>query len=335
VICGRPSLNPNQPASITTGTTPPYDETNVVLAWKQLLEAAPACSASDGYRYDVADVGRQVLADLGTHYHKAIIRAFNAKDAAQLRALSDKLLGLLRDMDQLAGTRKEFLLGAWIADARAWGETPAEKNLCEWNARTLLTTWTVPQSHLDYANRQWNGLLGEFYFTRWQMWLDALNDAVGRDGKFDQQSFRKKIQDWEYAWTHETKTFPAQPSGDTVAIATKLLAKYSADALNPDLDAAPHLQDAQAADFMGRWRYTAEGATYEREFLPDGSAKLYRNGQSQDWNGFTWTFDDGTIVLKKTGGEMFERQVLQDRDTMLFTIDGWSPAKRVATVGEK
>jgi alpha-N-acetylglucosaminidase len=230
VICGRPSLDTNQAANPYCGTTPPYDETKVVTAWKQLLAAAPACNASDGYRYDVADVGRQVLADLGTHYHKAIIRAFMANDTAQLRLLSGKMLGLLRDMDELAGTRREFLLGAWLADARAWGETTADKNLCEWNARTLLTTWTMPQSHIDYANRQWNGLLGEYYFTRWKMWLDALN-AAGQTETFNQGSIRKKIQDWEYAWTRETKTFTSQPSGDTIAIAKKLLAKYSNDAL--------------------------------------------------------------------------------------------------------
>jgi hypothetical protein len=299
-----------------------------------LLDAAPACGDSDGYRYDVADVGRQVLADLGTHYHKAIIQAFNAKDTAKLRSLSDKQLGLLRDMDELAGTRKEFLLGVWIADARAWGETPEEKNLCEWNARTLLTTWTVPQSHIDYANRQWNGLLGDYYFNRWKMWLDALNDSAnpdvtGQDKNFNQEAVRKKIQDWEYAWTHQTNSFPAQPSGDTIAIAQKLLARYSADALDQEKISGPRLKNVTAADFIGRWRYAAEGATWEREFLPDGSAKLYRNGQPQDWKGYTWKFDDGAIVLKKTDGGIFERQVLQDRDTLLFTMGGWSPAKRV------
>jgi alpha-N-acetylglucosaminidase len=140
-------------------------------------------------------------------------------------------------MDKLAGTRGEWLLGTWIDDARAWGETPDQKNLCEWNARTLLTTWTVPQSHIDYANRQWNGLLGEFYFTRWKMWLDALNDAAGNDEKFDQEPVRKKIQDWEYSWTRQTDKFPSQPSGDTIAVAKSLFAKYAADAYDADSNA--------------------------------------------------------------------------------------------------
>jgi len=152
------------------------------------------------------------------------------------------MLGLIRDLDELTGTRKEFLLGTWIADARSWGRTPAEKNLCEWNARTLLTTWTVPQCWDDYANRHWNGLLGEFYYHRWQMWLDALNDAVGRNEKFEPKPVRKRIQDWEYAWTRQTGPFPSRPAGDTIAVAKALFAKYSADALNRDLVAAPPLK---------------------------------------------------------------------------------------------
>jgi len=330
VICGRPSLNPAQRASPSTGTTPPYDETQVVAAWKQLLEGASACGASDGYRYDVADIGREVMADLGTHYHQAIIRAFQAKDAKKLRELSDKMLGLFRDMDELTGTRKEFLLGAWVADARNWGVTPDEKNLCEWNARALLTDWTVPECWTDYANRQWNGLLGDFYYTRWKMWLDALNEAVDQDGQFNQGPVRKKIQDWEYAWTRETKTYPSQPSGDTVAIAKRLLAKYAADATDADLIKGPMFKNATAQDFMGHWQYRAEGAMWERVFTPDGSAKLYRNGQSQDWNGFTWSFDKGAIVLKRADGSVFERQVLQDHNTMLFTMGGFEPARRMA-----
>ena len=191
----------------------------------------------------MADVGRQVLADLGTRYHHAIVHAFQSKNPARLRQLSDKMLGLICDMDRLAGTRKEFLLGAWIADARAWGVTPEEKNLCEWNARSLLTVWSVPGSniydankHCDYANRHWNGLLGQYYFARWKLWLDALNEAVGKDGKFDQAPVQKRIQDAEFAWTRATDPLPSEPSGDTITIAKELLAKYASDGVERILD---------------------------------------------------------------------------------------------------
>ena len=329
VVCARPSLNPDQRANPYTGTKQPYDTTRLVDAWKLMLDAAPACAASDGYRYDLADVTRQVLADLATRYHAAIVRAFTTHNAAKVRQVGDRMLALIADMDRLAGTRREFMLGPWLADARAWGDTPEEKNLCEWNARTLLTTWTVPESHIDYANREWHGLLGNFYLNRWRMWLDALNAAAGQNTNFDQTAVRKKIQDWEYRWTHETDTFSTTPTGDTVAISKELLARYGADAADPELDAEPHLRDAKAADFIGRWRYQAEGSTWEREFTAEGVALLYQNGKIHDWKNFTWTFDHGAVVLKRADGSVFERHLLRDRDTLLFTMSPWEPAKRV------
>src|SRR5439155_5496019 len=118
-------------------------------------------------------------------------------DAVRLRRLSDKMLGLIRDMDELAGTRREFLLGTWLSEARSWGATPSEQDQCERNARELLTVWTDLDNITDYSNRQWNGLLGEFYFHRWQMWLEALNDSLARGVPVPESEVRQKIRDWE------------------------------------------------------------------------------------------------------------------------------------------
>ena len=234
VICARPSLDLNQRAREWASTQPYYDTTKLVKAWKLLLDAAPAAKASDGYRYDLCDVGRQVLADLGTRYDHQIIAAYKAKDANAVRRLSDKMLGLIRDMDKLVGTRREFLLGAWLSDARSWGGTPAEKNLCERNARELLTVWSdLNNITVDYSNRQWNGLLGEFYHHRWAMWLQALNDSLARGETLDVSAERAKIRDWELWWTRQHDRFPTKPRGDAVTISQKLFAQYSTDASQP------------------------------------------------------------------------------------------------------
>jgi alpha-N-acetylglucosaminidase len=329
VVCGRPSLNPEQRARPYTGTRQPYDTTRLVEAWRFLMDAAPDCEGSDGYRYDLADVGRQVMADLGTRYHQAIVQAFNARDAARLRALSDKMVGLIRDMDRLAATRPELLFGVWLADARAWGDTPGEKDLCEWNARTLLTTWTVPESHIDYANRQWSGLLGAYYLQRWKIWLAALNEAVGHNESFDQGAVRRRIQEWEYAWTRKTQPFPTQPSGDTISISLELFDRHAPDARNPALDMPTHMEDATKEAFVGRWRYSAEGTTFEREIKADGSIQLYRNGAKLDWDGFTWRFDKGVVEMRRANGSVFGKHVLRDKETLLFVGEAWGPAVRV------
>ncbi len=155
------------------------------------------------------------------------------RDAASVRALSDKMLGLIRDLDELTGTRKEFLLGVWLDDARQWGTTADEKDRYERDARELITVWTDGDTITDYANRQWNGLLAGFHLHRWEMWLNALNASLARGASLDEAAVRHQIRDWEIAWTHRHDRFPTKPRGDVVEISKGLSAKYSVDASHP------------------------------------------------------------------------------------------------------
>jgi alpha-N-acetylglucosaminidase len=236
-ICTRPTLTqPKLPAVMPEPiqnrpvTQPLYDPARLVEAWKLMLEAAPEAKSSDGYRFDLCDAGRQVLSDLGTRYNGEIVAAYQAGDAVRLHELSGKMLGLIRDLDQLTGTRREWLLGVWLADARSWGATRAERDLCERNARELLTTWTSYDNITDYANRQWNGLLGDFYYRRWALWLGALNDSLAHGTALDENAMRDKIRDLELAWTRETNGhFATKPRGDAVTVSQKLYAKYAGE----------------------------------------------------------------------------------------------------------
>ena len=73
------------------------------------------------------------------------------------------MLELISDLDDLLATRKEFMLGTWIAAAREWGKTVEEKDLYEWNARLLITVWGFKDGSLhDYSHREWSGLLRDF-----------------------------------------------------------------------------------------------------------------------------------------------------------------------------
>ena len=229
-ICARPSLDPNQSARAWASTQAYYNTGQLADGWKLLLDAAPEAKSSDGYRFDLCDVGRQVLANLGTQYHHQIIAAYKSGDSKQLLQLSGKMLGLIRDMNELIGTRKEFLFGAWISGARSWGQTKQEKDLCERNARELLTVWTSSDNITDYANRQWNGLLGDFYYHRWQMWLQALNHSLATGVPVNQDAVHGQIRDWELLWARQTNGhFAVKPHGDVIAISKKLFEKYKSD----------------------------------------------------------------------------------------------------------
>ena len=240
-VCSRPILQQptlpaimEQPIQNRPIAKAHYDPARLVEAWKLMLATAPQAKSSDGFQFDLCDVGRQVLANLSARYNDQIAAACKARDARQLRKLSDKMLGLIRDMDELTGTRREWLLGVWISDARKWGASRAEKKLCERNARELLTIWTRHDNITDYANRQWNGLLGDFYFHRWEIWLKALNDSLKKNTPFDETATRAEIRDWEISWTRKTNGhFQTEPHGDAVAISQKFFEKYAPDASRP------------------------------------------------------------------------------------------------------
>jgi len=216
---------PTMPTS-TRGTVP-YDVSLLARAWKELLQCAGELGAIDTYRFDLVHVGRQVLADLAYEFAQEITAVYEKKDREALARVRTRYLQLIRDLDEFVGTRKEFLLGRWLADARRWGTSPQEKQLNEWNARTIITLWGPRDSDLhEYANKQWSGLLTDFYLPRWQMYFDRLDSALASGKSFDASAWEQTAREWEEQWTHRNNPYPTEPRGDSVATARRLWEKY-------------------------------------------------------------------------------------------------------------
>lgn len=333
-ICAAPSLDPKQRARAYVTTQPQYDTVETGKAFALLLDAAPECSASDAYLYDVVDMGRQVFGDLGTQYHRAICAAWKRHDAKTVKVMSRKMLALIRGLDELSATRKELLLGVWIRDARQWGETPEEKDQCERNARVLLGVWSLPKSHEDYSNRQWAGLLGDYYHHRWSMWTAALQKGIANNWTLDEKAVQKEILTWEQNWIGQKNKFSSTPKGDPVAIAKRLWKTFGKDAMNPNLELGEMLTKVTGKDFVGCWSYRANGANYEREILADGTLTLYRNGAADStWSGYTWKLKGAQIELRSSDGKVFGHHGLRDKATLIFIGESWPAAIR--KVGNK
>jgi alpha-N-acetylglucosaminidase len=235
-----------------------YDVREVWTAWGELLDAAGQLGGLETFRYDLVDVARQALVDLSLPLQREVTAAYQSGDAIRFAAAKARFLELGTDLDALLGTRRDFLLGRWLADARRWGTTPAEADLCERNARQLITIWgpARPKAYLfDYSNRQWSGLIRGFYLERWRKffaWLDTQPPGY-RDDKIlrsndrpanDANDFYRGLAQWESAWCEAHETYPAAPAGDAVALARALQAKW-----------APVMQ-ANAAHF--NWRTLAD-----------------------------------------------------------------------------
>ncbi|MEZ4412777.1 MAG: alpha-N-acetylglucosaminidase [Gemmatimonadales bacterium] len=211
---------------------PPYDPRILAAALDSLLAAAPALGANDAYRYDVVNLARQVLGELGLPLINAVQAAYDRKDQAALHAAEQRVVDLLQDLNTLAGTRREFLLGVWLADARRWGTTADERRLYEYNARNIITLWgsKCTEGQNDdlnlYAFKEWEGMFTSYYLPRWEAFFKLLNHSVTTGVQFDRAPFAAEMCAWEQQWSRETGSFPTEPQGDAVATARRLAAKY-------------------------------------------------------------------------------------------------------------
>ncbi len=219
VIYSRPSLQASLPI--------PYETQRLAQACDLLLSCADELGGADTYQFDIVHVVRQALGDLARDYYADVVDAYSAKDLELLRQASRQYLELMRDLDRLLGTRREFLLGNWLHDARRWGTTDDERRLLEWNARNLITLWGQRDSVLhEYAYRQWSGLIRGFYLKRWELFLDRLVESLDTGKPFDAAAFEQEIRAWEEAWTHQTETYSTDPVGDPVLVSREIWAKY-------------------------------------------------------------------------------------------------------------
>ncbi|WP_419698544.1 alpha-N-acetylglucosaminidase [Mucilaginibacter sp. NFX135] len=206
-----------------------YDPAQLVKAWQLFVNAADSLKQSDGFQYDLVDITRQVLANYASPLQQQMVKAYQAGDKEQFKQYSSRFLQLMDDMDALLSTRKDFLLGKWITEARANGITEKEKNLYEFNARDLVTLWGDKESGLrEYSNRQWAGLIKGYYKQRWALFFDLLNKSLASGSKFDELAFDKQVKDWEWQWVNKhDNAYPNTVSGNSVEKSKQLFEKYN------------------------------------------------------------------------------------------------------------
>lgn len=224
IVCARPTL---ERSGVRPSTDPQVGSAELMAALPLLLAGAEELEATDTYRFDLVNVLRQALCFRGWAIHAEIVKAYQAKDRARLTAAGQQLLDLIADMDELLATRHELLLGPWLADAKRWATNDTERRVYEWNARNQLTLWGARDSGLHgYAQKQWAGMMKGFYRPRWERFLERLNQALAAGKQLDMAAWEQEMRDWEEQWTHGTEAYATQPTGDSLAMARRLYAKW-------------------------------------------------------------------------------------------------------------
>ncbi|WP_406507134.1 alpha-N-acetylglucosaminidase [Streptomyces sp. NBC_00212] len=220
----RPSLTTTSAAS----WSPPqlrYDGGEFDKALPALLAVAPALRGTPAYRYDLMDVARQTLSNRSRVLLPGIRAAYEAKDKERFAQLTGEWFRCLALLERVVATDRGHLLGRWVADARSWGATAAEKDQLAYDAVSLLTVWG-PRGAAnggglrDYANREWSGLVSGLYTLRWRTYFDTLSASLttGRP---------PAPVDWyalEDKWVRTHPAYGVSPTGDVVRVAGEVTA---------------------------------------------------------------------------------------------------------------
>ena len=221
LTCAHPALEGNW--HWTTKPSLNYSVETLWSIWDALLAAD---SDRDTYRYDVVNVGRQVLGDMFLGVRDEFTEAYKAGNLDLMEEKAELMLAIIDDMDRLVACHPEFSLKDWVDMARSFGNTPQEKDYYETNARTLVSVWGDSYHLSDYASRAWAGMLSTFYKVRWEMFLTEVMDSFKAGVPFDAKTFDARIWEFENQWAQSSHHIEYPQPGDPVAVAKEIAQKY-------------------------------------------------------------------------------------------------------------
>ena len=249
IFCGRPSLN-NFQASSWSKMKNYYDPYSTLEAAMMMNSVAEKYRGNNNFEYDLVDITRQALADQARLQYQRTIADYKAFASKEFESDYRRFLLMLLMQDKLLGTRSEFRLGHWTQAAIDCGTTPEEQRLYEWNARVQITTWgnrycADTGGLRDYAHKEWQGLLKDFYYPRWEAYFNALVDQMKAQQKpqpdllgggpnasktaaeLFQMALPQEVTLDYYAleepWTLRQNSYTAAPEGSPVDVAREVM----------------------------------------------------------------------------------------------------------------
>ena len=177
VFCAEPSLGVKTVSSWSQCKIY-YDPNLFADACKTFLQDASALKGNKNYEYDVVDMVRQYISDLGRSSYARIQEAWKNRNRELFDKETKRFLQLIKDQDRLLLSHPAFCLQSWLESARSAGSTPGIKSQYEYYNKLIVTSWdTVDGSLNDYTHRELGGLLGTYYYKRWSLYFNYLNQA--------------------------------------------------------------------------------------------------------------------------------------------------------------
>ncbi len=230
VFCARPAAEVSD-VSAWAKSEPYYDPAAIVRAAELMLAASERFEGNVAFEYDLVDITRQAVAERGRAVLEQARQAIARMDTAAFAAAGERFLGLIEAQDSLVGSIPSMRLGHHIAEAERRAAGAYERDLYRWNLLKLVTTWGNREASErgrlhDYAHREWQGLLGEYYLPRWRHWFanagERLRHAAVAGGAFEEPEI--DWYDFEEPFAATKLRFEPRPSTKPVEAARRALA---------------------------------------------------------------------------------------------------------------
>ena len=84
----------------------------------------------------------------------------------------------------------------------------------EFNARNQITLWGPRAEILDYATKQWNGVVADFFKPRWEVFIREIKLALNEGRLFNKTAYEAAVfTEVEEPFTYSTKLYTDVPIG--------------------------------------------------------------------------------------------------------------------------
>ena len=272
---------------------------------KELLEEAAALMAknydifkdSPAFVYDFVDILRQVVANSAQEYHTEMVSAYQNGDLELFDAISSDFVEMILLQDEILSCSSDFLVGTWIEDARSMVADSDDwtKDFFEFNARSLITTWGGYKNAnggglRDYSNRQWAGLTKDYYYPRWEKWVNDAKAALTDGTAMPSTNWFLMEFEWANEKSDQGTAYATEASGgDLKALSQQVLDNYTIADLE-ELVETPSVQSENLAlgKSVNASIATAEGSS--TDLLTDGGKEtLWQAAEHAD--SFTLSID--------------------------------------------
>ena len=219
-VCARPALDIS-----TVGTWGSsvfgYDVEKLTEAVKMLYGELEQFGQSECFQFDFIDYVRQCMSNTSWDCHKEIKAAHKEKSIAKLTAAAGRMYSLIRLEEELVSCKAELLLGNHLKSAKARGTTPREKRNMEQMARTQITLWgdrAGSEFLHDYCQREWQGMLSDFYLPRWKRFIGELERCIAENRPYKEPDW----YDFDYEFTLSQKEYPLTPKNNLRGVCKKI-----------------------------------------------------------------------------------------------------------------